>query len=620
MPQQINVSILVNGKPLKPFSKLTIQQAFNEHHNFELRVNHDVIEAHNTKTIDKSKDFLGKQISITFNDLAKSGSDNIFKGIITDVNYSSTLHGVGDIILSGYSPTILLETGEANSSHLERKLDEIVKGITNSVASNEMTTKANPVKKTPIPYITQYRESNFAFVRRLAAEYGEHFFYDGTALNFGKPGQAPEISLSYPADVTDFNLRVRLMPVGSDQTSYLSKTDKKIQKDNKSAQVAGLDTLGKFALSQSESLFQHMPRTLSIRKFTEEAGLDEAVKITKSAAASGLTMLQAKSDSPFVKVGVIIHLSAGSTDYGKFTVTSVHHQTDGLGNYHNEFEAVPSTVAVMPNSYGHKPVAEPQMGRVTDIKDPDKMGKVKVQLLWQKDSDTTPYLRVLSPHGGTYGDNKKTRGHFFTPEVDDIVVVGFTQNDPDRPFVMGALPHGKAIDSAPSTDKNQIKSISTRSGNIISFIDKEGDKEREIRIQTDDTNYISINLKNSDGTIKIFSSKAIEVNSKESIIVKSGKSIDVQGDKTITVKSEKITVEATDTVTIKANKKIELKAADIAIEASKGLEAKGGATAKIQAAQLELSGSAKTAVKGGAQLELQGGALASLKGAIVQIN
>ena len=42
----------------------------------------------------------------------------------------------------------------------------------------------------------------------------------------------------------------------------------------------------------------------------------------------------------------------------------------------------------------------------------------------------------------------KTEDFFFTPEINDFVIVGFTQNDPNRPFVMGSVPHGKAIDTA----------------------------------------------------------------------------------------------------------------------------------------------------------------------------
>lgn len=612
MAQQISAEITINGKPIVPFSHLSIQQQFNEHHSFELRFNHDVIEANGALTLDKSKDYLGKPIRIVLNDFNKSKTENEFKGIVTDIRISNSQLSPGDLIFSGYSPTILLENGETNSSHLARTLTQVAKDAATQVPSNDLAFNVNPAKKSAIPYIVQYRESNFAFVRRLAAEYGEHFFYDGSALNFGKPSSASEVKLQYPNDISNLNLNIRIAPLAFEHVGYLSKEDKKLQNTSSSAQVAGLDALGKHALSISEQTFKAQAGGLSKRKFTEAKELEESVKIAKSASAANFVVMEASSDSPQLKPGVTVSVTAEktdgegkteTTDYGKFTVVTVHHSTDGHGNYRNEFEAVPSTIAVMPNPYYIKPIAEPQIGVVTDNKDPDKLGKVKVKLLWQKDAATTPFIRVLTPHGGAYTDSKKTRGQFFTPEVNDYVIVGFTQNDPDRPFVMGSIPHGKAIDSASNSD-NHIKSISTRSGNIITFLDKENNKEREIRIQTDDTNYISINLKNSDGTIKVYSSKAIEVSSKETIVVKAGKSIDVQGDKTINVKSEKITVEATDSISMKANKKIEISAMDVAIEASKGLEAKGGATAKVQ----------------GAMLDLEGSSMANLKAAMVKIN
>lgn len=626
MPQQVHIEITINGKKITPFSKLSLRQQFNEHHYFEVQFNHEVLEQPGSMTINASKSYLGKAITIVFNDLAKTGTQNSFKGIVTDIQFANALNNAGDIIFSGYSPTVLLDNGEANSSYLDRSLTQVVKDISGQVAGNDLSIKTTPVKKSNIPYITQYRESNFDFLRRLAAEYGEHFFYDGSALNFGKPAQASETSLQYPNDISDLNLRVKVAPVGFEQIGYISKDDKKAQSASSSAQVAGLDTLGKFALSESDKVFGSKPSTLATRKYLSVNELDEAVKISKSTKAANLTVVKATSDSPFVKLGATLQIKAAKVDYGKFTVTSVNHTSDGFGNYENEFEGVPSTVAIMPSPYYKKPIAEPQIGIVKAHKDPDKLGKVQVQLLWQKDPATTPYIRVLSPSGGSYGDGKKTRGMFFTPEVGDYVIVGFTQNDPDRPFVMGALPHGKAIDSSTTTEKNNVKSISTRNGNIISFTDK--DKENEIRIQTDDTNYISIHLKDKDGTLKIYSSKAIEVNSKETIVVKSGKKIDIhageeiniQGDKTLNIKSEAITIDATKTVSIKANQKIEIKAADVSIEGSKGLAAKGGATAKIEGAQLQLSGSATAELKGGAKLDLAGGAMTTLKGGIVQIN
>ncbi|HRO43242.1 MAG TPA: phage baseplate assembly protein V [Flavipsychrobacter sp.] len=611
MAQQISVEITINGKKISPFSFLSLRQQLNGHHQFEIRFNHDVLEEKHSVTIDKSRDFLGKPISIAFNTFHKSKSDHVFKGIVTDISISNNLASPGDLVFRGYSPTILLETGENNQSHLQRSLNQIVKDTIGSIPSNDMATKVNPVKKSSIPYVVQYRESNFNFIRRIAAEYGEWFYYDGSNLIFGSPGQSETVNLEYPNDISDINLQMRIAPVNFEQVGYISKENTKLSAKASSQQVSGLDNFGKHALKTSEQIYNIPTTSLSKRKFTENKELDESVKVAKASNASDLVQLQAGCDSPFVKLGGQVHVKAEKADYGKFIVTSVVHTTDGLGNYHNEFEAIPSTITVPPNPHYEKPIAESQMAVVTDNKDPDNLGKVKVQLLWQKSNASTPWIRVLTPHSGMRNGDKTNRGVFFTPEVGDYVIVGFTQNDPDRPFVMGSIPHGKAINTQKNTD-NHVKAIRTRMGSTIYFHDKENSKEQEIRIETDVNNYISVLVNNSNGDIKIYSSKAIEVNSKESIIVQSGK--------TINVKSEKISIEASDSISMKANQKIEIKGADVIIEGSKTFAAKGGTSAKVESAQIEVKASASAKVSGGATLDLEGGGMANLKAGLVKIN
>ncbi|MBS1643798.1 MAG: hypothetical protein JST36_02060 [Bacteroidetes bacterium] len=617
MAQQISVEITINGKKISPFSRLSLRQQFNEHHYFELHFNYDVLEAKGAVTLDKSKDFLGKAINISFNDLKKSKKETVFKGLVTDIRISNTLDSPGDLIFSGYSPTILLENSESNNSFLESTLSAIVRSVSAAVPTNDLNVSVSPVKKNALPYCVQYHESNFKFLRRIAAEYGEHFFYDGSKLNFGKPSQAPQVALQYPNDISDLDLQVKLGPVDFEHVGYLSKSHKTLSIASSGQDVAGLDANGKYALNTSKSLFKSKTTSLSPRKFLEAKELDESVKMIKSTTAGGFVVVEATSDSPEIALGATVAIKANDTDYGKFTVISVNHTTDGFGNYSNHFEGIPSTIAVVPNPYIQKPIAESQLAVVTNVKDPDNLGRVKVRLLWTENLET-PFIRVLVPHSGTYGSGEKTRGFFFTPEVNDMVMVGFSQNDPERPFVMGSLPHGKMIDSSKNSD-NQTKSISTRSGNIITFTDKDNAKEQEINIQTDKQNYISINLKNSDGTIKIYSSKAIEVNSQETIVVKAAKSIEMQGDKTVTVKSEKINVEASDTITLKANSKVEIKAADINIEANNGVSAKANASMKIEGTQTEISGQATTKVKG-ALVNVEASGINTIKGAMVMIN
>jgi type VI secretion system secreted protein VgrG len=614
--QNIRVDISINGKKISPFSYLSLRQEINGHHHFELRFNHDVLEEKHAVNINQSKNFLGKNITIAFNTLAPGKPDKVFKGIVTDIGIANNFASPGDLVFRGYSPTILLETGPTNQSHLQRSLKQIITDTLGSIPSNDLATRINPEKKSSLPYTVQYRESNFAFIRRLAAEYGEWFFYDGETLNFGPPAQADNFTLQYPNDISNINLHMRLLPVNFEHSSYLSKENRKVAAQSSSQQISGLDDLGKHALKTSEQLFNKPTNTLSPRKFLDAKEVDESVKISKGKNSANMVILNAQSDFPFIKIGCTVqvsgvnHVSNSNIDYGKFMVTSVIHQADGHGNYHNEFEAVPSSIAIPPNGDIHKPIAEAQIATVTDNKDPDNLGKVKVQMVWQKNNATTPFIKVLTPHSGTRNGDRKNRGLFFTPEVGDFVIVGFTQNDPDRPFVMGSVPHGNSIDTTKNTE-NHVKAIRTRTGSTIYFHDKENDKEQEIRIEVDEKNYISVLVNDGDGTIKVYSTKEIEVDAKESITVKSGK--------TINIKSEKITIEASDSITMQANNKIDIKSKEITINGSEKIEAKGDKSVKIESEKIEAKGT-QSAKLSGAQLDLEGNSMANLKGGLVKIN
>ena len=71
---------------------------------------------------------------------------------------------------------------------------------------------------------------------------------------------------------------------------------------------------------------------------------------------------------------------------------------------------------------------------VTDIKDPDRQGRVKIALPWSPDTGGQRFeawARLATLFGGN------NRGSWFVPDVDDEVLVCFEQGDPRRPFVLG---------------------------------------------------------------------------------------------------------------------------------------------------------------------------------------
>ena len=72
------------------------------------------------------------------------------------------------------------------------------------------------------------------------------------------------------------------------------------------------------------------------------------------------------------------------------------------------------------------------LAKVTNITDPEKLNRVKCQLLDNETNEETDWCYVMSGMGG------KARGLFFFPCVNDLVVVGFLGGDPHRPVVLGA--------------------------------------------------------------------------------------------------------------------------------------------------------------------------------------
>jgi uncharacterized protein involved in type VI secretion and phage assembly len=110
------------------------------------------------------------------------------------------------------------------------------------------------------------------------------------------------------------------------------------------------------------------------------------------------------------------------------------------------------------------------IGIVSNVADPDGLGRVKVRYPWLKDDSESPWARVVSFMAGA------GRGAVFRPDVDDEVLVVFDHGDMRFPYVLGAVWNGK--DAMPrergSDQDNAIRMIKSRSGHQILLDDTAG--------------------------------------------------------------------------------------------------------------------------------------------------
>lgn len=110
---------------------------------------------------------------------------------------------------------------------------------------------------------------------------------------------------------------------------------------------------------------------------------------------------------------------------------------------------------------------------VSNIKDPDGQGRVKVTLPWSPDTDGGRYeawARLATLMGGN------NRGSWFIPDVNDEVLIVFEGGDPRRPYVLGGLWNGSdpPPESMDGSGNNYKKVIRSRNGVKITLDDSDG--------------------------------------------------------------------------------------------------------------------------------------------------
>lgn len=76
---------------------------------------------------------------------------------------------------------------------------------------------------------------------------------------------------------------------------------------------------------------------------------------------------------------------------------------------------------------------------VTNNRDPEKLGRLKVRFPWLSDVNESAWARLCTPLAG------KGRGFYYLPEIDDEVLVAFEFGDINRPIILGSLWTGEHI-------------------------------------------------------------------------------------------------------------------------------------------------------------------------------
>ena len=467
--------------------EVILEQKTNAHDTFSIIVPDDALDTYEGFVMENSKKLLGKKISLSY---WQYGSENqVFSGIVTGLKNRKE-SGYGKLVITGHSPSILLENGRADRSFEQLSLSQIVKEIgVNYPQEGKIHAEEQELNvRRVLPYTVQSQESDFGFIQRLATRYGEYFYYNGKELIFGNKAE-PILELSEGRELIELEFELGLKAQGFSGLAYDAEKGESIQHNAQEVQTEWKENaLQAVAVQASKQLFGNAPK--SVFSGSEKSQELEEMLLKEKENRESLIWVRGRSRDSRLKNGSRAKLTdINGRAMETYRIVEIRHYYNG-DEYYNEFVGVSDVLHPPYQNSGAFPKSHEQMGRVVENADPLGLGRVRVQMMWQEaGSEKTPWIRLLQPHSGS------GKGFYFVPEIGEEVLVGFQGGNAEKPYVIGTQYNGKEK-SGYADKENNIKAVHTRSGHKLVFTEDES-----ILITDKSGNEILLDTKGSNITI-----------------------------------------------------------------------------------------------------------------------
>jgi len=563
---------------------LKIMQEFGNPHTFEALLPFEILEDSKDTFFNKSHEtVMGKIIQFSIKTSDSQESQNFdFKGIVTSIELRNNDSFNPCFSLTGSSVDGLLKDGIQRRTFVKQTLRQIYDKVLDSYPQNLLKRKIKISDNPSIEYEVQYDESNYDFLKRIAQEHGNWFYYNGLELIIGSN---EDDSADFQIDgIQNYNMSISILPSRFGVYNYNYQKDEETAAISKDQKLTGLNKLTNFALDKSENLFSRENQIVSVESIQNGSELNDYVKLTKFMHAGNYICFDGTGENCDLRLGKIVSAkeivfnddgSNSEENLGKYRITGIAHSVDENGCYSNQFTAIPDSLPLPPVYRDFaKPIGHIEIAEVVDNKDPDKLGRVKIKFYWQNNDAETVWVRVSTLYSGA------GKGMLFTPETGAQVIVGYQHNDPSQPVLLGSL-YPKSNSESYTSDDNKLKMIQTKGSNFITFDDTDNDQHITLSNENNSGTSLSLSFK-EDGTIEI----------------KTKGSLSLEG-KDISIKSQTIKIEADQTIEMEAKQSAEFKTAQFKIKADATMEMSSQGSLKLEGLSVDMEGQAMINLKAG---------------------
>lgn len=508
---------------------LRLSQKMADHHYFSF------VWQYTGKAVIKPEDqaqamrkYIGDEVIFTFKSL--TGIRLMSKGIITEVSSIDRNGSPAGLHIAGISHSKVIDDMPKSRTYLERGMDDIVLDLLSEGPTEFYQRDA--IRSTYLKefsYMAQYNETNFEFLKRLAARYGQWFYFDGMRMQFGQLKNS-KIKLINGASLHSFKIQANMAAHNISLAGYNYKNASGIRDASAKTNTGSKDSFASIVGFNQGTVTQG---ELSVGAYTSNAQNKEEMQemIALQTAGSDANSVYYSGISYFpLGLGQIFTIVNQTIEHHLVCIEATHH-SEVHGNYTCEFKAIPADVSA-PHYTDTKVFAraETQPAKIRDNSDPEGLGRVRVDFYWAQGTKSSQWIRMIQPHAGA------GKGFYFIPEIGEEVLVGFEGGNAQNPYVMGTHYNGVAkpefFDS-----KNSIKGWKLRFGMLFKFIEKVG-----IWLSDPSGNEIHLDEETKSTTITVpetltLNCKNLIINASESVTTNAGVNISEKAgiDKSIAV-------------------------------------------------------------------------------------
>jgi len=556
MPEQSQLAsqirVKIDGTELQPDVMANVASVEVDQHAYLPAMFTVRLQTPELDLIDDTPFDLTKEVEISAQGEDETWVD-LVKGEVTALEPEYQEGMIARLVVRGYDKSHRLYRESKSVAHLNKKDSDLASEIAQG-AGLQADVEAT---STVYDHILQHNQTDLAFLKQRAWRIGYECYVSDGKLVFRKPvAGSTTATLGWGDTLLTFFPRMSLSEQvdevvvrgwsAKDKTAIVGRADRgalyaKTGESKNGASWASSFGSGKHIIVDQTVASQAEADALAAARLTEISGA--------FVQADGEAIRQ-----PAIRAGKAVELEGlGRRFSGTYLVTSAHHvySPEGLKTQFS----VKGTRSGLLLEQMRDPGADSRspgvvVAQVTNVEDPENLGRVKVKYGWMTDDAESFWARVVGIGAGNGA------GYWIIPQVGDEVLVAFEHGDMQRPYILGGL--WNAEDAPPPTAKGggrdpEVRSWHSASGHHITVHDNEDNKIEIVtqggqKIILDDANK-NITIASSSGMVVTFDDggskfsvegSEIEIKASGSLKIEAGANMDLQAGGQVTIKGAMI--------------------------------------------------------------------------------